>query len=326
MKFIRTKGSLFAMAAIAALVVGGTSAIAAEEEEGYGNNLSMPVVFAEGYGLTGMMTQEYTTYPTATEDDGLRPRTEAEALPFTEAGEPDPYLDPLDEYTPDGTTDVYYMQKGPSVWKAFAKDGLTTKKVAAMVYFGDNLTGHQWTTNVKIIHLEMGLQRELTNAALTYPMASLYGEKNNEVFGTTGVPTTGTTAKVYTPMGRLVIQKLNKNHQPIDKVFSQAIYQGYGLDGEGKFATEVTGSGTLSYAYNWRPAATDDYTTAGWWRISFKIDDQGTWNDGVENVTVERNAKIVGKIVSSETEGEEPTFPIKVASPTWAYVDIQIAK
>jgi hypothetical protein len=323
MKFIRTKGSLFAMAAIAALAVGGTSAIAAEEE-GYGNNLSMPVVFAEGYGLTGMMTQEYTTYPTATEDDGLRPRTNAEALPFTETGDPAPYLDPLDEYVLDEVT--YYMQKGPSVWKAYAKDGATDKKVAAKVYFGDNLTGHQWTTNVKIIHLEMGLQREMATAALTYPMTSLYGDKMNEVFGTTGAPTTGTTATVYTPMGRLVIQKLNKKHQPIDKVFSQAIYQGYGVDGEGKFATEVTGSGTLSYAYNWRPAATDDYGRAGWWRISFKIDEQGKWNNGVEDVTVARNAKIVGKIVSSETEGEDPLFPIKVVDPYTAYVDIQITK
>ena len=97
MKFIRTKGSLFAIAAVAALAVGGTSAIAAEEET-LGNNLSMPVVFAEGYGLTGMKTQTYTTYPTATEDDGLRPRTDAEVLPFTEAGEPAPYLDPADAY------------------------------------------------------------------------------------------------------------------------------------------------------------------------------------------------------------------------------------
>ena len=194
------------------------------------------------------------------------------------------------------------------------------------MYFGDNLTGHQWTANTKIIHLEMGLQREMPTAALTYPMTSLYGDKMNEVFGTTGVPTTGTTAKVYTPMGRLVIQKLNKNHKPIGKVFSQAVYQGYGVDGEGGFATEVTGSGTLSYAYNWRPTATDDFAKTGWWRITFKIDEQGTWNNGVKDVTVDRNAKIVGKIVSSETEGEDPLFPIKIVDPYTAYVDIQITK
>ena len=323
MKFIHSKGTVLAAAAVAALAMGGTSAIAAEEET-LGNNLSMPVVFAEGYGLTGMKTQTYTTYPTATEDDGLRPRTNAEVLPFTATGEPAPNLDPADAYVLDGVT--YYKQAGPSTWKAFAKDGATDKKVAALVYFGDNVTGHQWTATTKIIHIETGLQREMTTAALTYPMTSLYGEKMNEVFGTTGIPATGTTAKVYTPMGRLVIQKLDKNHNPIGKVFSQAVYQGYGVDGEGGFATEVTGSGTLSYAYNWRPTATDDFAKTGWWRISFKIDEQGTWNNGVKDVTVARNAKIVGKIVSSEVEGEDPLFPIKIVDPYTAYVDIQITK
>lgn len=327
MKFIRTKGSLLATVALTALVVGGASAIAAPgggEEEGFGNNLAVPIVFAEGYGLTGMKTQEYTTYPTVTEDDGLRPRTVDEALPFTEEGAPAPYLDEADVYTPEGTTDVYYMQKGPSVWKAYAKDGAKAKKVAAKVYFGDNLTSHQWSTTNKIIHLEMGLQREMTTAALTYPMMSLYGDKMNEVFGTTGAPTTGTTAKVYTPMGKLVIQKLDKNHKPIGKIFSQAIYQGYGVDGEGRFATEVTGSGTLSYAYNWFLSDTGDFAKAGWWRITFKIKAQGTWNNGVKDVTVDRNAKIVGKILGEDSE--DPKFPIKVVDKYTAYIDIQIAK
>jgi hypothetical protein len=323
MTFMRTKTSLFALAAVAALAVGGTSAIAAEEET-LGNNLSMPVIFAEGYGITGMKTQPYTTYPTATQDDGLRPRTEAEALPFLEDGTPAPYLDMADKYVLDGTT--YYMQKGPSTWKAFAKDGAAKKKVASLVYFGDNLTGHQWTTNAKIIHLEMGLQKEMTVPQLTYPMTSLYGEKMNEVFGTTGEPGTGTTAKVYTPMGKLVIQKLDKNHKPIGKIFKQAIYQGFATDGSGQFATEVTGSGTLSYAYNWFLSDTGDFAKAGWWRITFKIKAQGTWNNGVKDVTVDRNAKIVGKIVSSETEGEAPLFPIKIADKYTAYVDIQITK
>jgi hypothetical protein len=323
MKFIRTQGSLFAFAAVAALAIGGTSAIAAEEET-LGNNLSMPVVFAEGYGLTGMPTQPYNTYPTTTEDDGLRPRTDAETLPFTEAGDPDPYLDAADAYELDGIT--YYMQQGASTWKAFTKDGAANKKVASLVYFGDNLTGHQWTTRAKIIHLEMGLQRELAEAALTYPMTSLYGEKMDEMFGTTGEFTTGTAAKVYTPMGRLVIQKLNKDHEPIGKLFSQAIYQGYGVDGEGRFATEVTRAGTLSYAYNWFLSDTGDFAKAGWWRITFKIDEMGKWNDGTKNVTVDRNAKIVGKVVSTEGETEEPLYKIKIADPYTAYVDIKIAK
>jgi hypothetical protein len=321
MTFMRTKTSLFAVAAVAALAVGGTSALAAEEET-LGNNLSMPVVFAEGYGLTGMNTQPYTTYPTLTEDDGLRPRTEAEALPFNEDGTPAPYLDAADLYMLDGTK--YYAQKGPSTWKAYAKDGATNKKVASLVYFGDNLTGHQWTTKTKVIHLEMGLQKEMRKAQLTYPMTSLEGTKMNEIFGTTGEPATSTTAKVYTPLGKLVIQKLNKNHKPIGKIFSQAIYRSFSTDGSGQFATEVTGSGTLSYAYNWFLSDTGDFDKAGWWRITFKIKAQGTWNDGVNDVTVERNAKMVDTVVSTEKEGEDPLFPIKLADKFTAYVDIQI--
>lgn len=323
MKFMRTKGALLATAAIAALVAGGSGSAIGAEVETLGNNLSMPLIFAEGYGLTGMPTQPYDTYPTATENDGLRPQTDAEVLPFTEAGEPAPNLDPADGYPLD--TPTYYMQKGPSTWKAFARDGRIGKPVASDVYFGDNLTGHQWTARAKIIHLEMGLQRELLNAALAYEMTSLYGTKQNEVFGTTGIPTKGTTAKVYTPMGHLVIKKLNKKHQVLGTLFSQAIYEGYGVDGEGKFATEVTGAGTVSYAYNWFLNNTGDFNKTGWWRIIFKIDEQGTWNNGVKDVTVERNAKIVGKVVSTEGETEEPLFPIKIADPYKAYVDIRIA-
>lgn len=324
MKFMRTKGTLLATVAVAALAAGGAGSAIAAEEETLGNNLSMPLIFAEGYGLTGMATQPYTTYPTDTENDGLRPQTVAEVLPFTETGEPAPNLDPADAYELDGVT--YYMQKGPSTWKAFARDGKPGLKVKSLVYFGDNLTGHKWTANAKIIHLEMGLQREMATAKLTYPMTSLFGDKRNEVFGTTGIPETGTTAKVYTPMGHLVIKKLNKKHKVLGTLFSQAVYEGYGVDGGGKFATEVTGSGTVSYAYNWFLRNTGDFKKTGWWRIIFKIDEQGKWNNGVKNVTVERNAKIIGKVVSTEGETEEPLFPIKIANPFKAYVDIRIAK
>ena len=324
MRMMRTKTTLLAASAIAALVVGGAASAIAAEEETLGNSLSMPVVFAEGYGLTGMKTQPYNTYPTDTQNDGLRPQTSAEALPFDESGAPAPYLDAADAYELDGVT--YYMQNGPSTWKAFAKDGAASRKVQSLVYFGDNLTGHQWTANTKMIHLEMGLQREMSVANLTYPMTSLYGTQMDEVFGTTGTPTTATTAKVYTPLGHLVIQKLDKNHKPIGKVFSQAIYKGFDVDGSGKFATEVTGAGTISYAYNWFLSDTGDFAKAGWWRITFKIDEKGTWNNGVKDVTVERNAKIVGKVVSTEAEGEDPLFPIKVVDPYTAYVDIFIAR
>lgn len=321
MKFMRTKGALLATAAVAALVAGGAGSAIGAEVETLGNNLSMPLIFAEGYGLTGMPTQPYNTYPTTTENDGLRPQTDAEVLPFNELGAPAPNLDAADAFVLGTTT--YYMQKGPSTWKAFARDGTPGKQVASDVYFGDNLTGHQWNANAKVIHLEMGLQRELLNASLTYAMTSLYGDKQNEVFGTDGIPTTGTTAKVYTPMGRLVIQKLNRNHKVLGTLFSQSIYDSYGVDGSGQFATEVTGSGTVSYAYNWFLTNTGSFKKTGWWRITFKIDDQGTWNDGVTDVTVDRNAKIVGKVTSSETE--EPLFPITIANPYRAYVDIRIA-
>jgi hypothetical protein len=321
MKLMRTKGALLATAALAALVAGGVGSATGAEVETLGNNLSMPLIFAEGYGLTGMPTQPYNTYPTTTENDGLRPQTDAEVLPFTVDGKAAPNLDPADAYVLGETT--YYMQKGPSTWKAFAKDGTPGQPVRSDVYFGDNLTGHQWNARAKVIHLEMGLQRELANPSLTYVMTSLYGDKQSEVFGTDGIPTKATTAKVYTPMGRLVIQKLNRNHKVLGTLFSQSIYDGYGVDGSGQFATEVTGSGTVSYAYNWFLSNTGSFKKTGWWRITFKIDGQGTWNDGVTDVTVDRNAKIVGKVVSSETE--EPLFPITIANPYRAYVDIRIA-
>ena len=325
MKVSRIIQTLLAVTAAATLAVTGISAAAAPgggEEEGYGNNLSMPIVFADGYGLTGMATQDYTTYPTVTEDDGLRPRTEAEALPFTELGEPMPYLDPADKVMLEGVD--YYAQKGPSVWKAFAKDAVI--KVKSLVYFGDNLTGHQWTASTKIIHLEMGLQRELKVAQPGYPMTSLSGEKSSEVFGTTGEPTLTTTARVYTPLGHLVIKKLNKAGKVAGTLYTQAIYEGYGVDGGNQFAVEVTGSGALSYAYNWWLRDVTTFAKAGGWRIIFKIDKSGTWTVGDTTVNAPRNAKILGSVVSEEAEGEGPLFPIEILNPYKARVDIQILK
>lgn len=323
MKVTRTRQMLLAVASVTAVCLVTGSAAAAPgggEEETLGNNLSMPIVFAEGYGLTGMPTQAYNAYPSATEDDGLRPRTNAEAMPFNEAGEPAPYLDPADAVVLDEIT--YYTQAGPSVWKAYVRDAVAVQK--SLVYFGDNLTGHQWTTRTKIIHVETGLQRDFLAPVYGYPMTSLSGTQMNEVFGTTGVPTDTVTARIYTPLAHLVIKKLNKNHKAIGTLFSQAVYSGYGVDGEGGFVTEVTGSGALSYAYNWMLTDTGDFAKAGWWRIIFKLDESGTWTVGDTDVTVDRNSKIVGAVVAEETEGEGPQFPIVIDNPYKAHVDIQI--
>ena len=122
-----------------------------------------------------MMTQEYTTYPTHTEDDGLRPRTDTEALPFTETGEPDPYLDPADEYMLGRATRLLHAA-GPECLEGL-RQGWRHGQEGRRQGVPGQPDRSPVDDHAKIIHLEMGLQREMTTAALTYPMTSLYGER-----------------------------------------------------------------------------------------------------------------------------------------------------
>ena len=228
-----------------------------------GNNLSNPVVFAEGIGVTGLAVAT---------DPGLRP-TAAEGitvdqLPFFYSGN-----------VPDYGT--YYLQQGANVWQAEWADEGNGQVQQVEVDWGDNLSATQFNSHQNI-RIEVVLYDKSGRTLKGFNMTALYGTGETEMQGTDG--TTGDfTPTVYAVTPRLVIQKLNdQTMQVVETVFDGAIHEGFGGDGPGAFSAEVNVGGRLGYGYNLllqNVTLTDpNIHKYGWWRITFKLDDQASVN------------------------------------------------
>ncbi|MGE3616837.1 MAG: Ig-like domain-containing protein [Gemmatimonadales bacterium] len=251
-----------------------------------GNNLSYPVVFAEGIGLTGL--------PVAT-DPGIRP-TAAEgitvtALPFFFAGN-------LPDYG------SYYLQQGANVWQAEWTDRSGTGVQEAEVAWGDNLTHQTWNTH-STIRVEVSLSAVNHPALRGFAMTTLYGSGPDEMQGTTGALLTATPA-IYSVVPRLLIERLDDtNRTPVDTVFTGAVYEKFGIDGPGGFGAEVNVGGRIVYGYNLmikNVALKAGLTKYGWYRISYLLDPVGT----VGNQVISRNTSLSRLAPETETLAYPP--------------------
>ncbi|MGE3527610.1 MAG: Ig-like domain-containing protein, partial [Gemmatimonadales bacterium] len=132
-----------------------------------GNNLSWPVVFSEGIGVTGLAVST---------DPGVRPTAEenitVDALPFWYNGNVANY----------GT---YSTQQSANVWQAEWVDGSAAGVQQAEVAWGDNLTHHSFNTH-SMIRVEVGLSAFTSPQLAGFVMTSLYGTGEAEMQGTDG--------------------------------------------------------------------------------------------------------------------------------------------
>ena len=276
--------------------------VAGEGEETTGNNLSVPAIFAEGIGVTGL--------PIATET-GLRPTTEegitVGALPFF-----------FDGNQPDCST--FYCQGGANVWQAQWVDGSTLGMQSAEVVWGDNLTHHAFNTH-SMLRVEVRLAASgVTMTGFNMPYA--LGEGSTEIQGTDGT-TAPMVPYIYATTPRLIIQKLDDvTREPIWTAFDGAVWQKYGTDGPGGFGAEVNVGGALIYGYNFvirDLPVPGDLHKYGWWRITFQLDDAGT----VGGASVPRNVSLDRLGVSEEEE--PPMFaPQLDTSKQRSWLDIQV--
>lgn len=276
-------------------------------DEGLGNNLSHPVVFPEGIGLTGL--------PVAT-DPGLRPlASEGQvvgALPwFSPANGPDYWAGELG----------YHLQQGENTWQAEWRDGALEPVRSTSLYWGDNLTKHTWNTHA-VVRVEHVLAALDAAPLYGFEMAWLYGQGPDEMQGTTG-STAPFVPTVYTPTAQLVIQKLDdETRVPIHTSFEGVIADGYGVDGPGAYSAEINVAGKVIYGYNWFLRDTplpDDVHRYGWWRITFRLLDAVA----VDGREVVRNTSIdaCGNIV----EGEELLYtPVLDRATNTATLDLWI--
>lgn len=285
---------------------GSVSIRVAGEVTTVGNNLSYPVIFAEGVGITGLAVAT---------DPGVRP-TAAEgilvdALPFWYAGNVKDFQD------------AYYLQQGTNTWRAEWADGSQGDAQQAEVAWGDNLTGVEFNTHQNI-RIEVVLNA-INGPQLTgYNMAVLYGSGETEMQGTDG--TTGLfTPTIYSVMPHITIEKLDDvTREPVMKVYEGTVYGGFGGDGPGAFNAEVNVGGKMVYGYNLRiqnltfPADLHKY---GWWRVTVQLDDNGQVGGGGPLVT--RHTELTRLVA-----GEGKMFPPHIdpaGNRTWVDFNVKSA-
>ena len=237
------------------------------EDTGAGNNLSVPLTFAEGLGLTGLPVTVGGMPNYA--NTGLRPTgaTEpvVEALPYF------PMSYNLSNCSLGGTP--YFCQGGGPVWQAQWFDASGQSMRDAQVAWGDNLLTNHFNTHANV-HVEVSLTDLTTPPMQGYNMAVVSGSGSTELDGTNG--TTGTFSPVvYTRGARLKVELLDSaTHEPRYTVFEQGLWEAG--DGPGQLVTEVSMGGTLVYSYNLLVQQITIPESVGhkygWYRFTFSID------------------------------------------------------
>jgi len=305
--------ALFIVAAMGSQALAAKKVPPPEPVVTYGNNLSNPVVFAEGTGLTGLPTAEYT---------GLR----GGVVPSLTV----PYL-----YN--GGT--YYLQQTENTWQADWVNGGTAGEVVEADW-SDNIVRTTWSST-SVIRVEVLLNKPLPAPLNAFEMAYLYGEGIEEVWGTTGMKTSSSLATVYSICARLTIQKLSgPGGSVVGTLYNSAIYQRFGVDGPTTaYAAEVNVPGKIIYGYNWDLAKFDMASIglptepkSGWYRLSFSFDPVANYtvtdaSGNVRTFSVPCNTS-VGSInpydLLSTTVPEVVTYEPKLVSPAMTTLEIYV--
>lgn len=267
-----------------------------------GNNLSFPVIFADGGskvlpGTMGAYSLEGEWWYVWGEDpiDPNAPLFSCKPLD-NESGKCE------DGTTPgDGNSIVYkaYIQKDlKNVWQAYnaavpAEETLTID----WVDWGDNLESIDWTINSQV-RTEMVLLQDI-DSVTQFSMRHVDSWGIDEVHG---LQTTlqdeviygpGTQATVFTPNARFTIQKLNINN--LDEVTDKLLWQpkigwietdnasniinapifnmavSEAGDGPGYYNAEINVKGKIIYGYTWNVREMNEGT--GYYRLTFSLDE-----------------------------------------------------
>jgi len=207
-----------------------------------GNNLSIPVVFADGVGITGQ--------PVAS-DPGVRPLVTdtitVGSLPFFWAGNVPTYGN-------------YYEQQTFNTWRPEIVDGTGQPAYSAQIDWGDNLVSQTWSAS-RPIRVEQALFAPGLSM-VGYNMTLLYGTGATEMQGTDGT-TASFTPMIFTAGPTLLIEKLSgQGGSVVDTVVNEVA------------GSEVNVSGKIIYGYNlkldtWTPAP--GVTKDGWYRLTFRL-------------------------------------------------------
>jgi fibronectin type 3 domain-containing protein len=259
-------------------------------DTGYGNNLSFPLIFADGYGLTGLKIAgtwpgvgPFTTLPTFDYNTGLRPLSTETLTAF-------PFFDSKSAVSIGGI--VYYPQATASTWQAEWRNNATGATLQALVDWGDALLSRTYTTS-SIVRIETALKQDATVPGVTdtmsaYKMALLSGQGITENQGTDKSIYASAARNIYAINARLKIEKIATDGGADVLIFNKAIWEGFGAVEEGgggggggsggaptasAYSAELNVGGSLVYGYNFRIGqVTGVADKTGQYRITFSLD------------------------------------------------------
>ena len=249
-------------------------------DEGFGNNLSFPLVFADGYGLSGLKISgtwpgigPFATLPTFDFNTGLRPLSTETLTTF-------PFFDSSTAVSIGGIT--YYPQATASTWQAEWRVN-TSPTMEVIVDWGDALLSKTYNTS-SMVRIETTLKQDATITGVTdtmtaFKMALLAGSGINELQGTDKSTYSSATRNVFAINARLKIEQLAADGTTKQVVYDKAVYQGFGTTVEGggrtndtPYAAELNQGGLVVYGKNLYMTAVTGADKAGDYRITFSLD------------------------------------------------------
>jgi hypothetical protein len=280
-------------------------------DTGFGNNLSFPLVFADGYGIAGAKITgtwpgigPFSTLPTFDFNTALRPLSTETLTVF-------PYFDSGTAVAIAGVT--YYPQATASTWQAEWRNNATGSPMEVLVDWGDALLSKTYTTS-SIVRIETTLKQDATITGVTdtmtaYKMVLLSGSGTTELQGTDKTTYASATRNVFAINGRLKIEKIATGGGADQVVFDKAVYESFGSSEGGgstgggaptasSYSGELNMSGSLVYGYNFRlSSVTGIPDKTGQYRITFSLDPEAT----VGTDKVPNHIKMVGKLDAGAT-------------------------
>lgn len=312
-----------------------------------GNNLSFPVIWAEGTKLT------LRTLPVGVSEDqvalsgtwwyvwGVDPADPAypiySCLPIVGA---DPcYLSATPIPPIDSVYKAWVQKDVRNFWQASAVNGIGDVTID-MVDWGDNLESVDWYLTSKV-RTEVGLYKNAPEGEpyRQYAMRHVSGWGTDELHG---LQTTlndqvifgpGTQATVYTEHARLTIQKITsetpvltwnpETHLWTGDVLPPVVNKPVWEEGDGPtfFNAEVNIKGKIIFGYNWDVKRANN--GIGKYRITFSFDENNPIKSTILKTFLTENTLLEGQeIVPTEEEGG-PTAVIDVAN-NLTYIDITI--
>jgi len=273
MRFGKTKLVMMLLVAICICVPGLLSA--KKGEESFGNNLSLPVIWAEGKALDmrGVAMQATLDGPSWTD--------------------------------PETNVKWYYQQEELNYWQAESADGSGGPVNVSWIDWGDNLEAQIWTIR-SIVRTEVVLFQDLATPMTGYEMAYLWGDGIEEVWATNGNQYDSNQATVFSWLARYTVQKLDVVPYTEDAegvpvaalsnedlglswntttrewegpvgvtLYNSAVWEAEGVDGKTLseiYSAELNVPGKVIYGWNWNVKRNNDGT--GYYRITFSLDPQ----------------------------------------------------